>query len=325
MNISFIVKIILVSHLLTAQVPTVQEPIENTTQIETETTINVQAENEAPILTEETTQIQEESNIEIVVLDSIESVQDATESDTTQENTFVMPHIEKVELEMYTTTSLNVRMYPDKTSEKIGSIPSGTKVRATGICDNNWYEIEFNDGIGFINGKYLTKAPVYTGIIKTNGEIDYSLIKTADDYYHLIPEHIRNHFSQNEWQIIITTEDLGTRFFDGDPYVLAVTSSNDKSIFLDDRTAGVESIIHEFGHYIDFKSGFVSYTKEFADIFNQEVVAFRSVHKTHSANTQNPMEYFAEFYQEYILHPEKIKDICPQTYNFVELYSNNLQ
>lgn len=296
MDTSFIVKLILISHLLTVPQQPEIVPMENT-----------------------------------VVLDSIESVQDSPEFATTfeettpievKEITYVMPHIEKMDAEMYTTTSLNVRIHPDKTSEKLGSIPSATKVKVTGICNNNWYKIEFNGGVGFVNGKYLTKAPVYTGTIKTNGNIDYSLIKLADDYYNLVPEHTRNHFSASGWQIIMTTEHLGQRFFDGESNILAVTSSDDKAIFLDNREGGAESIIHEFGHYIDYQAGFVSYTKEFAAIFMEEAPIFRTVHITHEANTQNPMEYFAEFYQEYILHPEKIKDICPKTHEFVERYSN---
>lgn len=62
----------------------------------------------------------------------------------------------------YTTTTLNVRRQASKESDKLGTLNPNTSVHVTGFCDNGWERIEYEGGIAYVFGDYLTEyAPSY--------------------------------------------------------------------------------------------------------------------------------------------------------------------
>lgn len=230
---------------------------------------------------------------------------------------------------VYATGTVNIRELPTKNSNKLGVLNYSNSIEKTGICDNGWIRVLYNGNTAYISGNYLSNTkpePVqqYSGVIQKVGNVKDSVLKSMDSYFYKIPENVRNSFIDNGWKIYATDEHLGRKFFNVDSSILAVTTDGEDAIYLHNREKAAEALVHEFGHYIDFVSGYVSYGSEFREIFLAEADAFRAVHSTHANNTNTPMEYFAECYQEIILHPDKIKNNCPRTYEFITNYANAL-
>jgi hypothetical protein len=85
--------------------------------------------------------------------------------------------------------------------------------------------------------------------------------------------------------------------------------------------------LHELGHMLDFNTGYslASNSTEFIKIYKYENVHFfdqsSNLFEHHS---QDPKEYFAESFREYILEPWKLKSNAPKTYEFMKQYIEKL-
>lgn len=69
-----------------------------------------------------------------------------------------------IQTTMYSTvTTLNVRATPSTDGAKVGMVGQETPLSVTGKCDNGWYRISYNGGVGYVSGEYLketeTQAP----------------------------------------------------------------------------------------------------------------------------------------------------------------------
>lgn len=60
----------------------------------------------------------------------------------------------------YTTTSLNLRQSPNTASKVIIAIPKGTAVTIDEDCDCKWILVSYQNQIGYVYAKYLTKKKV---------------------------------------------------------------------------------------------------------------------------------------------------------------------
>lgn len=60
------------------------------------------------------------------------------------------------------TTTLNVRSAPSTNSDKLGMVGQETPLSVTGRCSNGWYRIDYNGGVGYVSGEYVTEAPGQT-------------------------------------------------------------------------------------------------------------------------------------------------------------------
>lgn len=158
--------------------------------------------------------------------------------------------------------------------------------------------------------------------IQNIGGVSDELMQKFSKAYMMVPENVREHFTNDGWTIYATTEDIGQKYYGHKMNILALTVTGEKAIYIDNRKKAANSLIHEMGHYIDYSNDFISSSEEFAEIYNEEVSTFRSIHSTHANNTATAVEYFAEFYMVAILDPEKVKDKCPRTYEFVMRYAD---
>ena len=98
---------------------------------------------------------------------------------------------------------------------------------------------------------------------------------------------------------------------------MALTVYSDKIIYLDNRTAAADAILHEAGHAIDSSLSFVSNSAEFNEIFSAEKNTFCSFHSTNVNNTSTTSEYFAEAFYMCYYSPNEMKLHCPATYNYI--------
>lgn len=63
--------------------------------------------------------------------------------------------VEPMEATMYAQRSVNVRIGPGTDYEKIGGLTTNQEVMVTGKASTGWYEISYNDGIGYVSNNYL--------------------------------------------------------------------------------------------------------------------------------------------------------------------------
>ena len=95
--------------------------------------------------------------------DNIESEVDTTETEEDTENTSESTGIEIVEeldLQMYVQTSANARSGDSTDYEVVTTFSINTELHVTGRTANDWYRVEWGDGVVYIAGSLLgDKAP----------------------------------------------------------------------------------------------------------------------------------------------------------------------
>lgn len=239
--------------------------------------------------------------------------------------------IKKDEKTMYATTSVNIRKLPSKDSDKLGILSFAQGILQLGVCNNGWSQVLYNDEPAYINTTYLqdTKPEpkiinTYNGIIQKEGNVPDSRLLNIESYYTKLPQNIRTHLETLGWKYICSDADFGSRYGFTES-ILALSVYDEKVIYIDNRQKAEDAILHEVGHAIDWSLGFVSYKKEFADIFYAEVETFRTISNTHTNNTCSPIEYFAEAFAWTITDPALMQEKCPTTYNYIIEKINTLE
>lgn len=239
---------------------------------------------------------------------------------------------------LYANTNVNIRALPTVDSDIIGYLFFNQSVEKTGICDNGWTEVKYENGIGYINSKYIqdTKTEIlvskeskkveqqpYSGIIQREGNISDSMLYSIESYYCMVPSNVRNLLESNGWQYICSDADFTGRYGPSHE-VLAMTAYGDKLIYINNKDSARDAITHEVGHAFDSSMEFISNSSEFMAIFNEEHDNFCNVWNTHSNNTSTASEYFAETFSVIVMNPELVKGNCPKTYEYITRYINNV-
>lgn len=160
----------------------------------------------------------------------------------------------------------------------------------------------------------------YHGIVKADGAVSAELLRYADGLLGRVPSSVLNAFQQDGWSIYVTDSDLDNRYYDGAYGKLAgITVYNNKSIYVEDSKNDINSALaHEFGHYVDSKSGFPSSTQQFMDIYNEEKYTFvDSTSCGDGHEYSDPQEFFASVFSEAMINPEGCQSTAPKAYAFV--------
>lgn len=92
-----------------------------------------------------------------------------------------------------------------------------------------------------------------------------------------------------------------------------------RKIAIENNNKSIITILHEFGHFLDYLKGKISTTDEFVYVYNKEKNQFK-----HNYPKTNSSEYFAECYMYYVLSPFYLKKKQPQSYYFMEKIINSL-
>ena len=141
----------------------------------------------------------------------------------------------------------------------------------------------------------------------------------------LLPQDLLNKFYADGWGIVITQESLSDMYYKG-VYnnVMAVTDGNIKVIWLSAKEEAIRnSVIHEMGHYLEFTYGFPNNTEEFTAIYKAERKKFKVPGGSAAQARSSSLEYFAEAFQEYFLHPDSLLENTPLTYQYMANYVTN--
>lgn len=146
---------------------------------------------------------------------------------------------------------------------------------------------------------YVIKQISEKPLVETEGKVSDWVIGSFWKYYEMLPDSIRESFEADEFRILITKRNLKDTYYFGDEdgFVYGVFSYEQKMICLyGTDTALKNAVLHEFGHYLDWKTGFPSGTDEFKMICEAEnTLADTNPH------LNKPIEFFAEVFRIHFL------------------------
>lgn len=130
-----------------------------------------------------------------------------------------------------------------------------------------------------------------------------------------VPANVINRFYADHWGFSLTSDNLSNRFFGGAyAYVRAVTEKEKKTIWMAQNDDAIRlSAVHELGHYVDLTLGWPHESDEFIAIFREDKYVFDNL----AQSSTSPVEYFAEAFQQTILHPEFVEQNAPMTYAYM--------
>lgn len=141
-----------------------------------------------------------------------------------------------------------------------------------------------------------------------------------------VPVEIRTAFSNYGYNVILFTNENwknftkryegGSDLYTYDTYINAAgIYSYDENIYL--REGNPDSIIHEMGHFVGHHSDRMHKNSDLLMNNVEEVKGLRQIQGWDYCTT-NKYEYFAEAFDAYINHPEKLQELAPLTYDMVE-------
>lgn len=162
----------------------------------------------------------------------------------------------------------------------------------------------------------------YSGVVENACGASDSFMKTVNDNLNLLPEKMRNKLIDNGWKFKVVSHSKLKEVSGVDRSILGFTEPKDYTVYIDNREAAKNTILHESFHALDISCSFSSKSNEFGAIYEEELKAFRDIHSTSDYNVNTSTEYYAEAGQIYILNPEKLKKACPKTYDWLEMDIN---
>ncbi|WP_196803898.1 SH3 domain-containing protein [Butyrivibrio sp. XBB1001] len=109
-------------------------------------TLNIEAsDNDADV------DVLESANLEDSETTVVEAKENAAELSLTA---FTVTEYETV-AKMFASDTVNVRSGAGTDYDKLGKVTWGTEISVTGVTDNGWFEVLYNDLIGYIRGDYM--------------------------------------------------------------------------------------------------------------------------------------------------------------------------
>lgn len=213
-------------------------------------------------------------------------------------------------------------------------LPAKTGFQKIGV-KSDIFQVAYNDNSYFIPTSKCTDSLMdFSWSFSLEGEISNESILVMDAYLQEIPQFIRDSFVENEWKVLIDSDDINKKYHNSqvDYEIAGLTSYSRQRIFFGNYGESLKTaVIHEFGHYYDFTLVSDNNTKfsdseEFQKIFNEEAGNLGFIDEILSDHArERSSEYFAESFQQYFLNPELLEKNCPSTYQlFNQLISSEI-
>lgn len=230
------------------------------------------------------------------------------------------------------------REKPSDSSDKIDTYNKGDKVKVVSKLSNNWYKIKTYSNYAFIKCENIkSNKEVFVdslgvvissvepdNTISIDGEVSNSVLNYAYNYWYLIPENIRTDFKNQGWSILLTDKSLSKELEVNYP-VAGVTLTKDKVIKICGNQSSIRrALVHEIGHYIDYRSNFVSRQDTFREMYNENGSKLFDYDENYVQAGYSEEEYFAELYRAYILNQYKIKFMFSNDIEYVVNISNKV-
>lgn len=154
--------------------------------------------------------------------------------------------------------------------------------------------------------------------VETIGEVRERYVSRCEEMLSLLPESLRYLFVDYGWHFYVTTENIAMTEFDGEySSVKGLTDVQSLYIKVEDRdNATSTTILHEFGHFLDYSCNFPSERNDFFAIMERETEAAQDMGMDYGLGDNE--EYFAESFLWYLTEPEVMEANIPLTYKFIQ-------
>lgn len=141
----------------------------------------------------------------------------------------------------------------------------------------------------------------------------------AMSYINLLPLHVVEKFNEEGWNFIVTTRNIEDVYQSRTENTIGLTIYSKKRVYvLNNESYIASAVIHEFAHAYDNINGYLSYSKEWLSIYNEE--------RTQSGFSEyfitDPREYFAECVQQYFSFPQMMRKKVPKSYQYIKEIMN---
>lgn len=207
--------------------------------------------------------------------------------------------------------AMTERMRPDNMNISNRPVPQGNPGRPS--LDRETFNEAASEGS-------LTQCSDRS-FVYTLGDVQASDYATFDSYMTMLESQhssLVNKYLSEGWKVVLTTADLDELLFHGSTQnVVGATVSSSKTIYVESGQYSY-CVIHEFGHYMDYKLGMISEKNDFSSIYASEGNNLSEYGKTDST------EFFAEAYMYSIIKPDTLSANCPQAYSYIEKCKNSI-
>lgn len=134
--------------------PVSAEPTETINEVDTEESLENTEPSPSPTVEPTEEPVEESSESEIDTPETEENTENTSESTGIE-------IVEELDLQMYVQTSANARSGDSTDYEVVTTFSINTELHVTGRTANDWYRVEWGDGVVYIAGSLLgDKAPV---------------------------------------------------------------------------------------------------------------------------------------------------------------------
>ena len=145
---------------------------------------------------------------------------------------------------------------------------------------------------------------------------------SVETNYLKIPEKIRVMYREDGGRIIVGNDfikDFGLTKKAGGIFVLAYDEEKNPTytIYVKDSMYTTTTVVHEIGHYVDCKTGYISESEEFEAIYTEEMSNFVDKYTPPEHNYDTALEYFAESFENCFVDAEGMQNVCPKTYDYI--------
>lgn len=143
-----------------------------------------------------------------------------------------------------------------------------------------------------------------------DGKVTNEFIKNTKEAINLVPEEIREEFYRTGWRLEIgNTDERNYGVCDVKSKVIYIYYQNE----INDHNVA-DTLLHEFGHYLDYANGWTSNTEEFKGLY--KIRNYVDATRDDGYCYKNEQELFATLFRDMIIRSEYLKGY-EQYYEFM--------
>lgn len=144
---------------------------------------------------------------------------------------------------------------------------------------------------------------------------DEQILKTYEAFNSL-PFKMKKEFFNTGWIIILK------RMISEQKRTVGLCDSFNKTIYVSGTAKLMdETLLHEFGHFLDHKEKYISKSDKFKEIYEKEKYYARMIYgkkDNYKYVVSVSSEYFADMFKMYLIQPDRLKYNVPKTYCFID-------
>ena len=208
-------------------------------------------------------------------------------------------------------------MLQSKGGQDIYYACKGEDVIVSQSFDDGTCFVSINDKIGYINKNAVSFDDIEILSICKGTGVNQGIIKEVNKQLLIVPEDMRDLFINSGWSMVVTSEDLNEKYYNGEfREVLGSTSYENSEISISDSLqAADDATLHEFGHWVDWYLNSPSDSEVFKEIYKKEQENFYS--KFNLPMHWNEKEFFAEAFDRFYTDRIRLEKIAPELYSYM--------